>query len=123
MSKPGVSSPIGGIQLDEGLLDAEEVDLILRHLPFDVGFVDNTGELTYSNHGAASLPYASADTLAEHEDNPQLDLVAGADETVLLHGISTVSSSDGSYEGVLLFSQDVSAVRSLAGERRILDWD
>ena len=123
-SKP--KSVVGEIHLDEGYLTPEEIDLILEYLPFDIGFVDGSQNLTYTNHGAANLAQLDDDQLASFERGEVSStetLVASEDGDILLQAADSVLDDKGGYEGILLVGQNVSPIRALTGERRILDWD
>lgn len=129
-AKPFVSptkkpSALGAIGLEEGYLTSEQINLVLQHLPVGVVFMDEFDEIRYTNCGQPHLlsPDAScvADFKAGKEDVAEFWQQEAGHFTYIR--CFAVRSDEGDYQGVLEISQEVSEIRALTGERRILDWE
>lgn len=133
------------IALDTGALTAEQIDLMLTHLPLDVSFVDETDTVVYYSATPERIFPRTPGVIGrkvQHCHPPKsLDVVerilkafkAGerdqAEFWIDLHGRSVhiryfaVRDKEGAYRGTLEVSQDITGIRALRGERRLLDWD
>lgn len=131
------------LALDTGTLTAEQVNLILTHLPVDVTFVDEADEVRYysatKDRIFARAPGIIGKRVQECHPSKSVHVVnkilgefkAGtrdAAEFWMTHGEQFVHiryfalrDGDGNYRGTLEVSQEVSGVRALEGERRLLD--
>ena len=134
----------GLLNLATGALSLEVVDLVLRHLPIDISFVDENDVVRYYSEGkerifprtAAAIgrtvqnchPPKSVDTV-----NRILDSFRAGSKDVAEFWINmgprfihiryfAVRDGAGKYRGCLEVTQDIGAIRALAGERRLLDW-
>jgi len=144
------ASPAAGpggarIALDAGALTAEQVDLMLTRLPLDISFVDEADTVVYYSATPERIfprtpgvigrkvqnchPPKSVDTVerilrafkAGERDEAEfwIDLRGR-----LVHiRYFALRDRTGAYRGTLEVSQDVTGVRALRGERRLLDWD
>lgn len=142
---PEERAPGGGIPLDTGELAADQVNLLLKNLPVDVTFVDETGTVRYYSAGAERIFPRSPAVIGRkvqnchppdsvHMVNRILEAFREGDRDVAefwieLRGrfiqIRYFALRDGQdrYRGCLEVSQDVTAIRELRGERRLLDWE
>ncbi len=131
--------------LDTGMLSLEQINLMLGHLPVDITFVDENDRVAYFSKGPERIFPRSAGIIGRavqnchppksvHIVNKILDeFKAGtrddAEFWIQMQGrfiyirYFAVRSSDGTYKGTLEVSQDVTAIRGLEGEQRLLDWD
>lgn len=131
------------IPLDTGLLTVEQVNLLLRHLPVDVSFVDDKDEVCYYSEGERIFP-RSAGVIGRKVQNchppKSVDVVqkivdefkAGTKDVAefwirrdgkFVHiRYFAVRDAAGKYQGTLEVVQDVTKIRELTGERRLLDW-
>ena len=134
----------GLLNLATGALSLEVVDLVLRHLPIDISFVDENDVVRYYSEGkerifprtAAAIgrtvqnchPPKSVDTV-----NRILDSFRAGSKDVAEFWINmgprfihiryfAVRDGAGKYRGCLEVTQDIGAIRALAGEPRLLDW-
>ncbi len=136
---------IGSITLDTGLLTIEQINLMLTHLPVDISFVDENDKVAYYSSTAERVFPRSPGIIGRSVQNchpsKSLDVVtkildafkAGtkdASEFWLQMGgkfihirYFAVRDGQGKYKGCLEVSQDVTAIRGLEGERRLLDWE
>jgi uncharacterized protein len=132
------------LPLTTGTLTLEQIDLVLRHLPVDVTFVDETGHVRYYSEGDRIFPRSPAIIgRAVSDCHPPKSVAvveriveefrAGTKDTaefwLELHGrfvyirYVAVRDEGGTFRGVLEATQDVTEVRALQGERRLLDWE
>jgi len=119
------SATVGAIGLEEGYLTSEQISLMLQYLPLDIAFVNEYDEVKYVNHGGKTAVNnettiasfkAGAEDAVEHWD-------WGQENGRFLHkNTIAIRDADGNYKGVLAVTQDITAIRALEGEQRILDW-
>jgi DUF438 domain-containing protein len=131
------------LALDTGTLTAEQVNLILTHLPVDLTFVDEEDTVRYYSATTEQIFPRSPDVLGRSVQNchPPKNLPAAnrlleefkagerdVAEFWMRQGEQFVHiryfalrDGDGNYRGTLEVSQEVSGIRSLEGERRRLD--
>ncbi len=143
-SAPG-PGPEGALELRTGRLTPEQIDLLLTHLPVDVTFVDENDRVAYYSEGPERIfPRSPAIIGREvrnchppksvHRVNMILDAFkAGERDTAefwlelggrFIHiRYFAVRDPSGRYRGTLEVSQDVTGIRRLEGERRLLDWE
>ncbi len=136
--------PVGALMLNEGYLTPQQLDLIFRHLPFDVTFVNEKDEVVYYNKGEERVfprspgiigrqvkychPPKSVDTVLRILDAFKKGEKDQADFWIDLEGkfvfiqYFAVRDTGGNYRGVLEITYDASRVRGLEGEQRLLDW-
>jgi DUF438 domain-containing protein len=142
----GAAGPGGPrLALETGALTAEQVDLMLTHLPVDISFVDETDTVVYYSAGPERIFPRTPGVIGRKVQNCHPPKSVDAVERILkafkagerdaaefwidLHGrfvhIRYFAMRDraGTYRGTLEVSQDVTAIRALQGERRLLDWD
>ncbi|MBZ0266099.1 DUF438 domain-containing protein [bacterium] len=147
ISMPGAKEKEGKISslpLDTGLLSLEQVNLILKHLPVEISFVDEKDEVRYFTGIEHKIFPRSPDVIGRqvqfchppksvHMVNAILgSFRAGAqshaDFWIEMNGrmlyirYFAVRSESGEYKGCLEVVQDVTDIRRLEGERRLLDW-
>ncbi len=137
------AAPDGLLTLTTGALTPEQVDLLLQHLPLDITFVDETGRVRYYSEGDRIFP-RSPGVIGREVRNchppKSVDVVERIVEEFRRGNRSTaafwielmgrlvfiryfaVRDQAGEYRGVLEVTQDVTDVRELQGERRLLDW-
>jgi len=134
----------GLLPLATGALSLEVVDLILRHLPIDISFVDENDVVRYYSEGKERIfprtPAAIGRTVQNCHPPKSVATVNrilesfrdGSKDTAefwinfgsrFVHiRYLAVRDSGGKYRGCLEVTQDVGAIRALSGERRLLDW-
>jgi DUF438 domain-containing protein len=134
----------GSISLDTGSLTAEQVNLMLTHLPVDLSFVNENDEVLYYSATPERIFPRSPGVIGRRVQNCHPPKSVGTVEKILaefkagnkdtaefwiqmrgrfLHiRYFAVRDADGKYRGCLEVSQDVTAIRALDGERRLLDW-
>ncbi|MCG8410295.1 MAG: PAS domain-containing protein [Bacteroidales bacterium] len=135
----------GFVNLGTGQLSFEQVKLIFNHLPVDITFVDENNKVCYfSTPKKRIFPRTTAILGREvnnchppesvhvvekivqsfksgEKDSAQFWIKMGF-EFILIQYFA-VSNQLGEYKGVIEVSQEISDIRSLKGEKRLLDWD
>ena len=141
-----VPAAAGGLlNLDTGVLSPEQVNLMLMALPVDVSFVDENDEVRYYSATKERIFPRSPAVIGRKVQNchPQKSMHmvqkildefrAGnrheAEFWIELGGkfihirYFAVRDAGGAYKGCLEVSQDVTGIRALSGQKRLLDWD
>jgi len=131
--------------LDTGRMTLEQINLMLTHLPVDLTFVDENDRVAYYSEGPERIfPRSPAIIGREvrnchppksvHLVNQILDAFkSGSRDTaefwIELGGkfiyirYFAVRDADGYYRGCLEASQDLTRIRKLEGQQRLLDWE
>ncbi len=132
------------LDLDTGQMTAEQVNLMLKHLPVDVTFVDENDRVQYFSAGKERIFPRSPGIIGRDVKNchppKSLDVVnqivgefrAGTkDEAAFWIQVAgrliyiryfAVRDDEDTFRGTLEVSQDITDIKSLEGERRLLDW-
>ena len=140
-----LAEKIGSLNLDTGQLTPEQVNLMLTHLPVDISFVNEHDEVAYYSASPERIFPRSAGVIGRKVQNchppKSMDSVqkildafrAGkkdvADFWIQMQGkfilirYFAVRDADGKYRGCLEVSQDVTSIRKLEGQKRLLDWE
>ncbi len=136
---------IGSLNLDTGQLTAEQVNLILTHLPVDISFVNENDEVAYYSQTKERIfprsPGIIGRTVQNCHPPKSVDVVEkilqafksgekdSAEFWIQMKGrflhirYFAVRDSKARYRGTLEVSQDVTEIRALEGQRRLLNWD
>ncbi len=139
-------SPIssgGMLHLDTGTLTPQEVNRLLTHLPVDVTYVGADDTVRYFSQGRERIfprspaivgrkvqkchPPASFDRVQQILDDFRAGQREEAEFWIQLGGkfihirYFAVRDEQGEYQGTLEVSQDITHIRALEGERRLLD--
>jgi PAS domain S-box-containing protein len=132
------------ITLSQGQLTREQIDLMLTHLPVDITFVDENNKVCYYSDTQERIFPRSPAIIGREVQNchpPKSvhvvnDIVENfrkkkknvaefwiqMDGKVIYIRYFPVFDKEGIYRGVIEVSQDVSGIKKLEGERRLLDW-
>ncbi|MCJ7628172.1 MAG: PAS domain-containing protein, partial [Longimicrobiales bacterium] len=127
-----------------GRLSLEQVDMLLRHLPIEISFVDANGFVRYYSETEERLFPRTPGAIGRHVDNchppKSLHMVreilrkfaAGQRDVAefwteiqgkFIHiRYFAVRNPAKEYLGCLEVTQDVTGIRALEGERRLLEW-
>jgi len=139
-----ISSQIGGINLEVGAITPEQINLIFKHMPFDVTYVDENDEVKYYNKGedrvfprspgiigrqvkychppkSVHIVEKIVDAFKKGERSEANFWINFQDKFVYIQYFA-VRDNEGNYKGVLEITYDAKTVRSLEGEQRLLDW-
>ena len=142
---PGYSRTDQALRLETGALTPELVNLVLKHLPLDLSFVDENDEVRYYSDSAERIFSRSPAVIGRKVQNCHPPASVHIVEAILkafkagtrdvaqfwitirgrfLHiRYFAVRDKDGIYKGCLEVSQDVTDIRALQGQRRLLDWE
>ena len=134
----------GLLNLGTGALSLEMVDLMLRHLPLDLSFVDENDVVRYYSESKERIfprtPAAIGRTVQNCHPPKSVDTVnrilesfRAGKKSVAEFWINmgprfihiryfAVRDGAGKYRGCLEVTQDIGEIRALEGERRLLDW-
>jgi DUF438 domain-containing protein len=132
------------IKLDTGFIPRELVNLMLTHLPVDLTLVDEEDRVAYYSKGKERIFPRSPAIIGRkvqrchppnsvHIVNKLLDAFKSGEKNEAEFWIQmkgrfihiryfALRDGAGTYEGCLEVSQDVTGLRKLEGERRLLDW-
>ncbi|MCX7818246.1 MAG: DUF438 domain-containing protein [Kiritimatiellae bacterium] len=135
-----------GLPLDVGRLSLEQINLIFRHLPVEISFVDEHDEVRFYNETPHRVFPRSPAVIGRKVQNchppkslPMVQEIldefrAGRRDVAefwmqnrqgrFLHiRYFAVRDAAGGYRGCIEVAQDVTGIRALEGERRLLQWD
>jgi DUF438 domain-containing protein len=140
-----LAEKIGSLNLDTGQLTAEQVNLILTHLPVDISFVNEHDEVAYYSASPERIFPRSPGVIGRKVQNchppKSVDMVEkilkafkdGSKNTAefwiqmrgrMLHiRYIAVRDAAGTYRGCLEVSQDITHIQKLTGNKRLLDWE
>ena len=139
-----LSEKVGSLNLDTGQPTAEQVNLVMTHLPVDISFVNENDEVAYYSASPDRIFPRSPGVIGRKVQNchpPKSvamverilsEFKAGTksvadfwiqmkDKFILIRYFA-VRDADGKYRGCLEVSQDVTGIRKLEGQKRLLDW-
>jgi hypothetical protein len=141
---PRVAAPADKVYLDTGLLALEQVNLLLKSLPVDVTFVDETDTVRYYSEGRDRVFLRTPEIIGRkvqqchppkslHVVTRILEAFRKGEKDVAefwigFHGkmihirYFAMRDAKGLYRGTIEVTQDVTGIRALQGERRLLDW-
>lgn len=142
--KADITSSLGAIFLQEGALSQEQLNLFFSALPFDVTFVDENDRVAFFNKGSERTflrspgvigrevkfchPPKSVDTVLKileafkdgSKDSAEFWITFGGR---LIHiRYFALRDAQKCYKGVIELTQDITDIKNIEGERRLLDW-
>ena len=148
---PDVSRKIDEISVNRDLIDLgtgklliEQIKLIFNHLPIDITYVDEHNKVKYFSSPEKRIfprtiaiidrdvsnchPPESVHVVEEivasfksGEKNKAQFWIKIKGELILIQYFA-VRSEDGNYKGIIEVSQEISEIKALDGEKRLLDW-
>jgi hypothetical protein len=132
------------IKLDTGFIPRELINLMLTHVPMDLTLVDEEDRVAYYSKGKERIFPRSPGIIGRkvqrchppdsvHIVNKLLDAFKSGEKDEAEFWITmkgrfihiryfALRDAGGAYKGCLEVSQDATKIRSLEGERRLLDW-
>jgi len=135
----------GQVRLDTGAMTVEQVNMMLKHMPVDISFVDENDEVRYYSATKDRIFPRSPGVIGRKVQNchppKSFSMVqkildefrAGrrhkADFWIQMKGrflliqYFAVRDGKGAYKGTLEVSQDVTDIKKLEGQKRLLDWE
>ena len=130
--------------LDEGKLNLEQINLMLKNLPLDVTYVDENDKVRYYSQGLERIfprspavigravqnchPPASVHVVEKildsfkRKEKDQAEFWLTLKDRFIHIRYFAIYDRKGEYRGVVEVSQDVTDIRALKGQRRLLDW-
>ena len=133
------------IKLETGELTTEQINLLLKNLPFDVTFVDENDTVRYYSDTPDRIFPRSPGIIGRAVQNchpPKsvhivnnivqsfknktkkvADFWIRMGERLVYIRYFPIYDQSGAYKGVIEVSQEISAIQKLAGEKRLLDWE
>lgn len=139
-----IIAPKGMLQFETGVLSKEEVEAILDSLPVDISFVDREDRVKYFNKAEERIfvrtkavlgrkvqlchPQKSVhivDKILESFKTGKKD-VAGfwiqKDKSLIHIRYFAVRDRNGKYLGTMEVTQDITDIKKIKGQKRLLDW-
>ena len=134
----------GTVKFSTGELSTEQLELMLNRLPVDITFVDENDRVRYFSSPQDRLfprttgiigrsvqdchPHESAEVVnrivasfkSGAEDDASFWLKMGKKYVLIKY--FALRDENGNYRGVLEVSQEISDIRKIEGEQRLLDW-
>jgi len=142
---PSVSSiSEGNLNIDIGNLNLEQINIMLKTLPIDITFVDENDEVAYYSdtedrifprsrgiigrnvkncHPPKSV-HVVEDILKKFKSGEKdvAEFWIQMNEDFILIRYFAMRDNEGTYVGTLEVSQELSRLRALEGERRLVQW-
>lgn len=140
-----LADKVGSLNLDTGQLTPEQVNLMLTHLPVDISFVNEQDEVAYYSASPERIfprspgvigrkvqnchPPKSMGSVQKILDEFRAGNKNAADFWIQMQGkfllirYFAVRDADGKYRGCLEVSQDITEIKKMEGQRRLLDWE
>lgn len=133
------------INLKSGQLTIEQIRLLFNHLPVDITFVDEKNKVKYfSTPKKRIFPRTNAiigrdvanchppesvhvveqiiETFRNGEKDKASFYIKTKDEYILIQYFA-IHNETGNYKGVIEVSQEISEIKNIHGEKRLLDWE
>lgn len=145
LKEPKTNSDSNIIKLDEGGLSINELNSILKSLPFDISFVDSDNNVKYYSANKERIFPRSPAVIGRAVQNchppKSVHIVnkiiesfrkkekKSAEFWINLNGkfvyirYFPVYDDNGDYLGVTEITQDITDIKELKGEKRLLDWE
>jgi hypothetical protein len=133
------------IDLETGNLTVEQIKLLFNHLPVDITFVDENDKVVYFSSPKKRIFPRSKAIIGRDVHNchpPESVHVVEQIVNAFRNGKKDVASfwinmkgqqlliqyfpvrdEEGKYRGVVEVSQEITEIRQLQGEKRLLDWE
>jgi DUF438 domain-containing protein len=135
----------GFLKMNEGLMSLEQINLLLQVMPFDLTYVDENDKVIFYNRGELRVFPRSAGVIGREvrfcHPPKSVSMVlrileefkAGKKDTAefwinfkqrLIHiRYFAVRDHNKTYRGVIEVSQDITEIKKIEGEKRLLDWE
>jgi DUF438 domain-containing protein len=135
---------MGTISLDTGALTPEQVNLMLKYLPVDITFVDEDDRVAYYSAGRHRIfprspgiigrevkrchPPTSVHIVEKivsafkNREKDEAEFWINMGDKAIHIRFYPLFDDDGNYKGTIEITQDVTEIKALEGERRLLDW-
>ncbi len=139
------AAPEGALQFENGSLSKEEVEAILDSLPIDISFVDQNDAVKYFNKAEKRIFVRTKAVIGRkvqlchpqksvHIVNKIVESFKAGEKNVAEFWINlngrlihiryfAVRDKDGKYLGTMEVTQDLTDIKKIEGEKRLLDWE
>jgi len=134
----------GEVDLKTGHLTAEQIRLIFNHLPVDITYVDENNKVKFFStpekrifrrtnsiigrdvknchpHESIHVVEQIVEAFRKEEKDKASFWIQMKEEFVLIQYFA-VRDEQGCYKGVVEVSQEITEIRNIQGEQRLLDW-
>ncbi len=140
-----VVGPEGFLKMNEGRMTLEKINLMLQFIPFDLTYVDENDKVLFYNRGEDRVfprsagvigrevrfchPPKSVSMVLEILEEFRAGRKSVAEFWINFRGkvihirYFAVRDHEQKYKGVIEVSQDVTDIKKLEGEKRLLDWN
>ena len=130
---------------DEGYMTVEQVNLLLKTMPLDLTFVDENDKVIFYNRGEERVfprsagiigrevkfchPPKSVGTVLKILDEfrkgtkNESSFWINYKERLIYIRYFAVRDANKNYKGVIEMSQDITDIKNIEGEKRLLDWE
>jgi DUF438 domain-containing protein len=130
---------------DEGYMTVEQVNLLLKTMPLDLTFVDENDKVIFYNRGEERVfprsagiigrevkfchPPKSVGTVLKiiesfkNGTRNEASFWINFKERLIYIRYFAVRDTDKNYKGVIEMSQDITDIKNIEGEKRLLDWE
>ena len=130
---------------DEGYMTIEQVNLLFRTMPLDITYVDENDKVIFYNRGEERVfprsagiigrevkfchPPKSVDTVLKileefkKGNKNEASFWINYKERLIYIRYFAVRDNDKKYRGVIEISQDITDIKKIEGEQRLLDWN
>ena len=130
---------------DEGYMTVEQVNLLLKTMPLDLTFVDENDKVIFYNRGEERVfprsagiigrevkfchPPKSVGTVLKiiesfkNGTQNEASFWINFKERLIYIRYFAVRDADKNYRGVIEISQDITDIKKIEGEQRLLDWE
>lgn len=135
----------GEINLQTGFLTPEQIRLLFNHLPVDITYVDENNKVRYFStpekrifrrtnsiigrdvknchpHESVHVVEQIVEAFRNGEKDKASFWIRMKGEFILIQYFA-VRDEQGNYRGVVEVSQEITEIRELQGEKRLLDWE
>lgn len=132
------------IYFEEGYLTPTQINLIFKYLPIDITYVDENDKVIFYNNGDERIfprspgiigrevkfchPPKSVDNVLKileefkHGTKDSAEFWINFKDSFIHIRFFAIRDKNKNYKGVMEITQNVSDIKALEGERRILDW-
>ena len=134
----------GDVDLKSGHVSAEQIRLIFNHLPVDITYVDENNKVKFFStpekrifrrtnsiigrdvknchpHESVHVVEQIIDAFRKGEKDEASFWIQMKGEFILIQYFA-IRDEQGNYKGVVEVSQEITEIRNLQGEKRLLDW-
>jgi len=145
-SQPAAANGLDGfLKLSEGKMNLEQINLLFQIMPFDLTFVDENDRVAFYNRGEERVfprsagvigrevrfchPPKSVGTVLQILEEFKAGRKDVAEFWINFRGKTihiryfAVRDADRKYRGVIEVSQDITDIKNITGEKRLLNWE